>query len=242
MSRPDIIAAKCVRGSSLSRSSADGLAQGFRAFVRAAERDQRHRVAQDAGAHRVALGVVGVEEAFRRRPLDHLSQLPSEIHRILDARIEALSTVGGMHMGRVAGQEDPPVAIGRGLPRHVGEPGDSGRTVHPVIGPIDRDERLAELARWVARGSDVSFSHHHPDRAGVLVFDLVVDGLVLRRLNAWTPMASWRMPSSGTVISTWATESEDTRGNKTHRGGPKSNRPFGIRTPIGAQISGSVET
>ena len=56
----------------------------------------------------------------------------------------------------VAGQQDPPVAVGRGLPGHIGEPGDPGGTVDPVVGPVDGDEPLAEIAQGgFARGSDV---------------------------------------------------------------------------------------
>ena len=130
-----------------------------KAFVRssvAAKRDLRHRVAQYAGSDRVALGVIGIQEAFRRCPLDHLGQLPSQVHRILHTDVEALSTHRGMHVRGVAGQQDPSVAVGRGLPRHVGEPGDPGGTVDPVIGPVDGDERLAEIAQGgFAGGSDV---------------------------------------------------------------------------------------
>ena len=36
------------------------------AIVGAEKRDLRHRVAQHAGSDRVALGVVGIEQAFRR--------------------------------------------------------------------------------------------------------------------------------------------------------------------------------
>ena len=129
------------------RSSAHGVAQRLRAVVLAAKRDRRHRVAQHAGGDRVALGVVGIQEAFRRRPLDHLGQLPSQIHRILHTGVEALSTVRGMHVRGVAGQQDPSLAVGRGLPRHIGEPGDPGGTVDPVIGPVHGDERLAEIAQ-----------------------------------------------------------------------------------------------
>ena len=43
----------------------NGVAQGLGAVVRAAKRDLRHRVAQHAGSDRVALGVIGIEEAFR---------------------------------------------------------------------------------------------------------------------------------------------------------------------------------
>ena len=147
MSRPDII-----RGESLARlvhaeELGHGVAQGLGAFVRAAKRDLRHRVAQHAGGDRVALGVVGIQEAFRRRPLDHLGQLPSQVHRILHADVEALSADRGMHVRGVAGQQDASVAVGRGLPGHIGEPGDPGGTVDPVIGPVDGDERLAEIAQ-----------------------------------------------------------------------------------------------
>ena len=70
------------------------------------QRDLRHRVAQHARGDRVALGVVRVEQALRRGPLDHLRQLPSEIHRVLHADVEALSADRGMHVRRVAGEQD----------------------------------------------------------------------------------------------------------------------------------------
>ena len=84
-----------------------GVAQRLGAIVDAHERDLRHRVAQHAGSDRVALGMVGIQEAFRRCPVDHLGQLPSQIHRILHTGVEALSTDRGMHVRRVAGQQDP---------------------------------------------------------------------------------------------------------------------------------------
>ena len=65
MSRPNIIAANRLRGSSRHEELGNGVAQGLRALVRAAERDVRHRGAQHAGGDRVTLGVVGVQEAFR---------------------------------------------------------------------------------------------------------------------------------------------------------------------------------
>jgi hypothetical protein len=51
-----------------------------------------------------------------------------------------------MHVCGVAGQQDPSVAAGRGLPRHIGKSGDPGGRVDPVIGPLYGDERLAEIA------------------------------------------------------------------------------------------------
>ena len=116
-------------------------ASGLGAVVRTAERDLRHRGAQHARRDRVALGMVGVEEALRRRLLDHLGQLPSQVHRILHTDVEALSTHRVVHVCGVAGQKDASVAVGRGLPRHIGEPGDPGGAVDPVVGPVDGDER-----------------------------------------------------------------------------------------------------
>ena len=190
----------------MPRSSETTSPSGLGAVVRAAERDLRHRVAQHAGSDRVALGMVGIQEALRRRPLDHLGQLPSQVHRILHADVEALSTHRRMHVRGVAGQQDASLAVGRGLPRHVGEPGDPGGTVDPVIGPVDGDERLAEIAQGgFARGSDVLFGHHDPHRATIRVDHLAVADLVLHLPMAWVPRASWRMPNSGSsAISTSA--------------------------------------
>ena len=147
MSRPDIIAANRLRGSSMPSSSAMiRAAPSVRSSARR-ERDLRHRVAQHAGGDRVPLGVVGVEQALRRRPLDHLGQLPAQVHRVLHADVEALPADRGVHVRGVAGQQHAPVAVGRGLPGHVGEPRDPGGAVDPEVGPVDGDERLAEIAQ-----------------------------------------------------------------------------------------------
>ena len=159
----------------------NGVAQGLRAFVRAAEGDVRHRGAQHAGAGRVTLGVVGIEEAFRRCPVDHLGELPAQVHRVLHAGLEALCTVWRMHVRGVAGEQDPSVAVGRGLPGHIVEPGDPGGTVDPVVGPVDGDQRLADITQGgFACGSDVLFGHHDPNRPAVCVDHLAVADLVLR--------------------------------------------------------------
>ena len=52
----------------------NGVAQGLDAVALAEKRDLRHRVAQHAGSDRVALGMVGIQEAFRGCPVDHLGQ------------------------------------------------------------------------------------------------------------------------------------------------------------------------
>src|SRR5712672_2025241 len=124
--------------------------------------------------------MVGIEEAFWGYPLDHLGQLPSQIHRILHTGLETLPTVRGMHVCGVAGEQDPSVAVGRGLPGHIGEPGDPNGTVDPVIGPFYGDECLTEIAQGgFARGSDILFGHHDPYRTLVPIDDLAVANLVL---------------------------------------------------------------
>ena len=179
MSRPDIIAANRLRGSSML-SSSDTVSRS--ASMRSSARMSATCaivLRSTRAADRVALGVVGVQQAFRRCPIDHLGQLPAQIHRILHAGVEALSTDRGMHVRRVAGQQDPSVAVGRGLPGHVGEPGDPGGTVDPVVGPVDGDEALAEIAQGGLARADLRLGQHDPDRPALLVDHLAVLDLVL---------------------------------------------------------------
>lgn len=110
-----------------------GVSQCVGALVPAAKRHRGHRVAQHAGRDRVALGVIAVEEAFRRRALDHLGQFPSEVDRILHAGLEALPTIRGMDVGGVAGEQYPSLAIGCGLPGRIGKAGDRGGIMDPVV-------------------------------------------------------------------------------------------------------------
>ena len=127
----------------------------------------------------MTLGVVGIQEAFRGCQVDHLGQLPAQIHRILHAGVEALPAVRGMYMCSVAGQHDPSLAVGRRLPGHIGEPGDPGGTVDPVVGPVHADERLAEIAQGgLVRGCDVRFGDHDAYRPLILEDHLAVSDLI----------------------------------------------------------------
>ena len=158
-------------------------------LVDAEQRDLRDRVAQDAGGDRVALGVVRVQEAVRRRPLDHLGELPAQVDGILHADVEALAAHRVVHVGGVAGQQDPPVAVGRGLPGHVGEPRDRPRAVHPVVGPPHarspalRSPSVASLA-----GPRLLLGHHDPHRPVVQPAEAMDAGGVL----AHAPLAAPR--------------------------------------------------
>ena len=122
------------------------------------------------------LGVIGIQQGFRRDPLDHLGELPSEVHRVLDPGVEALTTDRGMDVGGVAGQQDPSRAVGRRLPARVREPGDPGEVVDPVIGPVHGDEPLAKIVDGRLAGADLRLGQHDPDRPAWLVdHDAVLD-------------------------------------------------------------------
>ena len=69
--------------------------QGLDARVLALERGLGHRVPQRAGGDRVALVVVGVQEALRGGPVDHLGELPAEVDGVLHAEADALSARPG---------------------------------------------------------------------------------------------------------------------------------------------------
>ena len=128
----------------------------------------------------MALVLVGIEQARRRGPVDHLSQLPSQVHRILHSEAQALATYRVVHVRRVAGEEDSSVAVGRSLTRHVGEPGDPDGSVDPEVGAVHRDQRLAEIAQGrLGRGCDVLFGDHDPYGSFVAVDHFAVADLVL---------------------------------------------------------------
>ena len=179
------MAAYRLRGSSIWRDRND-LPCGLGAIIRAAKGDLRQRVPQDPGGDRVTLGLIGVQQAFGRRPLDHLGQLPSQVHSVLNAEVEALSARRVMHVRGVAGQQDPAVAIGGGLTGRIVEPGDPSRTVNPVVRPIYRDERLAEIAKCrLASSANVRFGHEDPHQAGVVK---LAEGMQTEGVVAHSPL------------------------------------------------------
>src|SRR5688572_16030577 len=84
-----------------------------------------------------------------------------------------------MYVRRVAGQQNPSVTVGRGLPGHVGEPRDPGGTVDSVIGAIYGDEALADIAQGGFAGSDVRLGQHDPHFPTLRVDHLAALDLVL---------------------------------------------------------------
>jgi len=154
------------------------VAQGLGAIVGTHERDLRHRGAQHTGGDRVSLGMVGIQQAVRSCEVDDLRQLPAEIHGVLDTDVEALPTHRGVNVRRVAGQQDPPRAVGSGLTGHVGEPRDPGGIVDSEVGPVDGDEALAHVAQRGLAGFHPRFGQRDADRSARLVDDSAVADLV----------------------------------------------------------------
>ncbi len=176
MSSPEMSPASRLAGLVHARQLRHHLDHGLDALFVALERGLSHRVPQRAGSDGVTLGVVGVQEALRGGPVDDLRELPSQIHRILHAEAEALSTRRVVHVRGVAGQEDASHAIGRGLPGHVGEPGDPRGVVDPEVGAVHGDERLAELAQGgLAAGPGLLLGRDHAERLPVLHLVEAVD-------------------------------------------------------------------
>ena len=155
----------------------------------AAQRDLRHRVLQHARRDRMALGVIGVEQALRRRAFDHLRQLPAEVHRVLHTDVEALPADRRVHVRGVAREQHPSVAIRRGLPRHVGEPGDPGGLWTPKSVPYAAmSASLRSRSVGSAVGSDVRFGHM--TRTARSRNDFAVADLVLHLPKPCMPSAS----------------------------------------------------
>ena len=95
----------------------------------------------------------------------------------------------------VACEQHASLAIGRRLAAHVGEPGDPAGTVHPVVGPVGGDERLAQVLQGGLAGVfDLLLEQYDPVWVSTL---LPVDGAYATTLG--------RMPISGSsFISTSA--------------------------------------
>src|SRR5262245_49766409 len=74
-----------------------------------------------------------------------------------------------MHVCSVAGKQHPSPAVGRRLSRHISESRNPYRIVNPVIGAIDRNERLAEITKGRFVGAaEVLFGYQDSHQAVVV--------------------------------------------------------------------------
>ncbi len=167
------------------RELGDQVDHGLHPFVAALERRQRHRVTERPCGHRMALPLIGVEEALGRGPLHHLRELPAQVHRVLHTEAETLPSRGVVHVRRVAREQHPSGAVGRRLARRVGEARDPGGIVHPEVGAERRDERPAEIVQGGLAGPDLRLGGHDAHRPTVLepVEPVHTDGIVVRALR-----------------------------------------------------------
>ena len=77
-------------------------------------------LSQSTCAGELAFAVIRVQQAGRRPAVDGGGQLPGKVDRVEQAGVECCAG-GGEQMSRIAGQQDPPVAVSFGLPRLKGE-------------------------------------------------------------------------------------------------------------------------
>lgn len=95
----------------------------------------------------MTLDVTGIEKAFRRRAIDHARELPSQIHRILNAGLQTLPSVRRMHVCGIARNQDSSCSVRGCLPGGVGESREPRGAVGTVVGSIHGDERVAQIVQ-----------------------------------------------------------------------------------------------
>lgn len=90
-----------------------------------------------------------------------------------------------MHMRGVTSEQDAFVPVGSRLPSHIGEAGDPGRTMNPIIGSVDGDQRFTDIAQSRFARSDALFDQHDA-RSMLQLADCM-------RTNGIVAEAPWRL-------------------------------------------------
>ncbi len=123
-------------------------------------------------ADRSAFALVGVQQPFGRPPPQLRGELPAEVHRVLDARVEALPAHRQVDVRRVARQEDPPRPVPVGQPGGVaeaGQPAHLGVVEQVEVGPRhafhDRLELLQRRLHRAARRLHAELDRRDPEQA-----------------------------------------------------------------------------
>jgi hypothetical protein len=93
----------------------------------------------------VAFGVVAVEQAGRRAAVDLGGELPAQVHRVLDADVQADATRREVHVGGVAREQHAAPAVLGGDPGGVAEAGQPGRVVHAEVAARHADRGGAQV-------------------------------------------------------------------------------------------------
>ena len=112
------------------------------------EPDDRAAAAQHQSPDRVPLALVAVEQArVGGLAPDGGGELPAEVGGVLQAGVHALAARGGVHVRRVAREEDPADPVVRGLALVAVEAGDPARVMHAVVGAEGAPGDLADLVQ-----------------------------------------------------------------------------------------------
>src|SRR5262245_29004397 len=77
--------------------------------------------------------------------MNNLCKFPSQVHSVLDAKVESLSAGRRMNVRRVAAEEHPPLSVRRRLSGRVAKTREVCDAMEAKVRPIDGDERLAQL-------------------------------------------------------------------------------------------------
>src|SRR5919201_6596259 len=158
----------------------------------------------------MALGMVRIEKAFRGCPLDNLRQFPSQVHCILHADVEALTSDRVMHVCGITGNQHTAFAVGGCLSAHVGEPGDPAGVVHTEVRSPGGDKAPPEVIKGRLLGFPaVPLADHHSNPPAVLEPG--------QRLS---PVSSWRMPHFGSSLISTSAISELTDGSQPGKSMP----------------------
>jgi hypothetical protein len=119
---------------------------------RAHQRALRPGVQQDAFAVGVAFNVVGIKQSRGRPPADLGGELPSEVDRVEQAGVQPWPAGGQVNVGRIACQQDAPVAVPRSLAAGVCEPGDPscpGDRQVPPVHPANAGAKFVQRHRGI---------------------------------------------------------------------------------------------
>ena len=118
----------------------------------------------------MAFGLVGLQQGVGPPPAQRSSQLPAQIHRILDAGVHTLAANRRMHVCGVAGDEHVADAVTLSLTTFTSESRHPPHVMHSVVAAGDPDERIPHVLefKWRVRGR-VRLAQIPCDESGVAV-------------------------------------------------------------------------
>lgn len=125
-SRPEIIPARLLAGFIHLQQLCDEFTERPAWVVARSEGALGHGVLQHPCCDWVTFGLIRIEQARRRGSVRDLGEFPTEVHCVLEADVESLTTKRCMDVRSVTSEQH---AVGDGLAGHVGESCDERRGV-----------------------------------------------------------------------------------------------------------------